>query len=142
MSLAKNSVKTFDLAILRPSKDFIFSMVLMNSADVNTKFIKRITTECERVIFCDGAVVKFHSLFAHLPIEKHWVGDFDSSDRYQVFKDVSVHHNEDQNKNDLEKSLYLLERLMQNDRIKKQSQKLASSVIIDGITGGRFDHQM
>lgn len=143
---SRAAAKIYNMGILRPTAGLSFDMVLMNSVDVNQEFIRRMDNRCKRVVFCDGALHRYHHLFETLKLEKHWVGDFDSSDTEASFEDVISHEIADQETNDLEKALYLLESIKSGRATGapkwKDCCEATGNVIVNGTTGGRFDHQM
>lgn len=143
---SRTATKIYHMGILKPTLGFNFDMVLMNSIDVNQDFIRRLNGHCKHVVFCDGALPRYHHLFDKLEIEKHWIGDFDSSDPESNYRDVIGHKLTDQNSNDLEKALYLIESIrlgkVADEQHRQDCDDFNGNIIINGTTGGRFDHQM
>ena len=135
----KGAEKLFRLAVLKKPKLFRTSMVVMNSPEVNEDLFEKIGAHPSRIAFCDGALQRYLHLLDKTNKDIYWVGDFDSSDKDLKIDNINVHLKDCQDNNDLGKALDLLEELRKDDNLKKSSVEY---VLVNGTTGGRFDHQM
>lgn len=130
-----------------------YTMVIANSPNVNRNYLNTEGT----LLLTDGAVNKLLGDTLKEREDCHCVGDFDSI-KSRLPDWIHQHKIKDQDSNDMEKALLTLiklrggkdfETLPGEDPLAKVSKRVEDTydfvrerVVVNGVTGSRFDHQM